>query len=216
MAREHAPGSQRRVVSADNPTQAMSPRPHAVLDPFIPTPDRGGRHQTTIHAPAELVMEVARNLQIQSLWPIRALFAIRAKVLGGEAAPALPPVGFVRAMLELGWGRLAEEPGRYFAAGAACRPWQAEVAFTPIAAENFAAYAEPDKVKIAWTLEAEALGPALTRFATETRVAATDEAARRKFRRYWRMFGVGIVAIRWILLGAVRREAERQWRERRG
>jgi hypothetical protein len=67
-------------------------------------------------------------------------------------------------------------------------------------------------VKIAWTLEAESLGPALSRFATETRVAATDEQARIKFRRYWRVFGIGIVMIRRLLLPVLRREAEREWK----
>ena len=67
-------------------------------------------------------------------------------------------------------------------------------------------------VKIAWTLEVEPLAPARTRFRTQTRVVATDDAARRKFRRYWRMFGMGIVLIRLLLLPAVRREAERRAR----
>jgi hypothetical protein len=84
------------------------------------------------------------------------------------------------------------------------------VVFTPVAPERFAAFSEPDMVKIVWTLEAEPLGPALTRFRTETRVLATDDWARRRFRRYWRMFGAGIVLIRWLLLPALRREAERR------
>jgi len=40
---------------------------------------------------------------------------------------------------------------------------------------------------------------------------ATDEQARAKFRRYWRLFGIGIVMIRRLLLPAIRRRAERQW-----
>ena len=84
--------------------------------------------------------------------------------------------------------------------------------FSPIAAGQFAAFAEPDQVKIAWTLEADALGQGVTRFATETRAVATDERARKKFRRYWRKFGAGIVLIRLVLLPAVRRQAERVWR----
>jgi hypothetical protein len=67
-------------------------------------------------------------------------------------------------------------------------------------------------VKIVWSLEAEALEPELTRLSTETRVAATDERARVKFARYWRLARIGIVAIRRLLLPAVRREAERLWR----
>jgi len=67
-------------------------------------------------------------------------------------------------------------------------------------------------VKIAWTLEVEALEPAVTRLATETRVTATDAAARVKFRRYWRAFAVGILMIRRLLLHGVRREASRRYR----
>jgi hypothetical protein len=41
---------------------------------------------------------------------------------------------------------------------------------------------------------------------------ATDAEARRKFRNYWRKFGRGIVLIRWLVLPAIRREAERRYR----
>jgi hypothetical protein len=108
----------------------------------------------------------------------------------------------------MGWGVLTEVPGRLFVAGAVCQPWQADVVFTPVTSDRFAAYAEPDRVKIAWTLEAEPLGPALSRFATETRAVATDAQARARFRKYWRLAGIGILAIRWLLVPAVRRQAE--------
>ncbi|HSG32954.1 MAG TPA: hypothetical protein VLA37_00350 [Sphingomonadaceae bacterium] len=187
----------------------------AVLDRFVPRPDAGGRHEITIHAPAEVVLDVARNFDMQSIPMIRAIFWLRAKVLGARMPAARPATGLVSEMLGLGWGCLTEEAGHFFVAGAACQPWQADVVFSPIAPEQFATYAEPDQVKIAWTLEAEALGPALTRFATETRVVATDDQARKKFRRYWRIFGIGIVMIRRLLLPALRREAERQWQAAR-
>jgi hypothetical protein len=89
------------------------------------------------------------------------------------------------------------------------------VVFTPIPPERFASYSEPDMVKIVWTIEAEPLGPGRTRLATETRVEPTDLAARRKFRHYWRKAGMGIVLIRWLGLPAIRRKAERRWREAR-
>ena len=65
-------------------------------------------------------------------------------------------------------------------------------------------------MKIVWTLEAEPLAPTLTRFRTETRAVATDAAAQKRFLRYWRWAGVGIVLIRWLLVPALRREAERR------
>jgi hypothetical protein len=184
----------------------------AVLDRFMPCPDERTRHEITIWAPAGLVLHVARTFDLQSILLIRALFWLRAKILGARTPAARQPTGLVADMLALGWGCLADEPGHCFVAGAACQPWQADVVFTPLAPEQFATYAEPARVKIAWTLEAEALGPALTRFATETRVVATDDQARTTFRRYWRLFGIGIVMIRRLLLPALRRQAERQWR----
>jgi hypothetical protein len=39
-------------------------------------------------------------------------------------------------------------------------------------------------------------------------------ASRRRFLAYWRWARFGIIAIRWVLLPAIRREAERQWASR--
>ena len=69
----------------------------------------------------------------------------------------------------MGWGRLEEEPGRRFVAGAVCEPWNADVVFRPVSPGGFASFAEPELVKIAWTLEADPLGPERTRLASETR-----------------------------------------------
>jgi hypothetical protein len=63
----------------------------------------------------------------------------------------------------------------------------------------------------AWTLETDALGPALSRFAQETRVVATDQEARARFRRYWRWARFGIIAIRLLLPPEVRRAADKRW-----
>lgn len=185
----------------------------ALLDPFIPRPDVLKRHEITIHAPAPLVLEIARNFNLQSLPTIRFIFWLRAKLLGAKtsAQSAWESKGLVAEMLGMGWGRFAEEPDRFFIAGAICQPWQADVIFAPVPAAEFAACAVPDRVKIAWTLEVETLGPALTRFATETRAVATDDKARVKFRHYWRTFGIGIRMIRWLLLPALRRQAEHRW-----
>jgi len=165
-----------------------------------------------VHAPPDVVFAVAREFDIQSIPLIRFIFWLRAKLLGAKVTAGWRSEGLVAETLAMGWGTLVEQPGRIYIAGAACEPWQADVRFTPIAPGEFLRYAEPHRVKIAWTLEADTLAPGLTRFATETRAVATDGEARRKFLRYWRKFGIGIVAIRWLLLPRVRREAERRAR----
>ncbi len=106
----------------------------------------------------------------------------------------------------------AEVPGREVVVGAATRPWEPVVTFRPVAPESFAAFAEPDYVKIVWTLRADPVGDGETVFRTETRVVATDPTARAKFRRYWRFFSPGIIAIRWLLLRPLKAEAERRAR----
>jgi hypothetical protein len=183
----------------------------APLDRFIPQPDVRERFEVVIAAPADLVMQTAVDFDMQSLPLVKAVFRLRERFM--RATPAAPrkPQGIVAETRSLGWGLLVERPGRLIAYGATCQPWLADVTFTPIAPERFASYAEPDRVKIAWTLEAEPLGPATTRFAQETRAIATDASARAKFRRYWRWARFGIVAIRLLLLPAVRRTAQRRW-----
>lgn len=185
------------------------------IEQFMPSPDIRERFQTTIRAPRELVMEVASGFDLQSIRLVRAIFWFRERIMRVRPASPRRPKGLLEEMRGLGWGVLLERPGEVIVCGAACQPWLAEVRFTAIPADRFAAYAEPDQVKIAWTLEAEALGPALTRFAHETRAVGTDAEAMRRFRRYWRWARFGIVAIRLLLLPAVRAEAERRWAARR-
>lgn len=184
-----------------------------LIERFMARSDVTERHETLVHAPADIVFDVAQSLDLQSIPLVRAIFWLRALVLGGAKPPAhLFAKGLVAETMATGWGILAERPGRELVAGSVTQPWKGDVIFTPVEPDRFAAYSAPDMVKIVWTLEVEPLGPALSRFRTETRVLATDEAARTKFRRYWRWAGVGIVVIRWLLLPALRREAERRAR----
>jgi hypothetical protein len=183
----------------------------ALIDRFIPRPETRERHATVVAAPADLVFDVARDMDLRSIPVIRAIFWLREKVFRSTPATRQPQ-GLVAETLALGWGELALRPQRELVMGAVTQPWQADVVFTAVPPDEFAAFAEPDLVKIAWTLEAEPIDATHTRYASETRVVSTSEWARRKFRRYWRFVGAGIVLIRWLALAAVRREAERRFR----
>jgi hypothetical protein len=186
----------------------MTPAP---LDRFVPDPDVRERFETTVHAPAELVMRVASNFDMQSVAAVRAIFRMRELFLGTSGVAARRPQGILEETRGLGWGVLDQRTGRYVVCGARCQPWLPDVRFTAVEPGDFAAYSEPDQVKIAWTLEAEPIADDVTRFAQETRAAATDPQAREKFRRYWRWARFGIISIRLLLLPAVRRQAEQQW-----
>jgi len=182
-----------------------------LLERFVPHPDVRERFETTIRAPAALALQVAADFDMQSVGAVRVVFGLRDALLGTTTQSPRVPKGILQETRDLGWGVLAEQPGRFVVCGATCQPWLADVRFKALDVAAFADYAEPDQVKIAWTLEAEEVGQNLTRFAQETRAVATDAAARRKFLRYWRWARFGIIAIRLLLLPAVRRAAERRW-----
>src|SRR5262245_9043452 len=180
---------------------------------FIPTPYVRDRHEIVIAAPADRVFFDATRIDLQSLPMVRAILRVRAWLLGDTFDPPRQPLGLVADMMVLGWGLLAHVPCRTCVMGAAAQPWQRNVTFRAIPPDEFAAFAEPDYVKIVWTLEADPIGPETTRFRTETRVEPTDAAARRKFFWYWVAFGLGIRFIRWNLLRDLRRRGLRHHHE---
>lgn len=180
---------------------------NAALDKFLPTYDIRERHATVVEAPADLVFAAAEAFDFQSVRTIRTIIRLRERLLGTTPVKR-EPQPFLQEAQGMGWGLLEKQPGRLFVAGARCQPWLANVQFTPVPPDEFVTYQGPDQVKIAWTLEVEPLGSDRARLATETRALAMDEPARRRFRRYWRWARFGIVAIRWFMLPAIRRQAE--------
>ncbi len=185
------------------------------LDLFIPYPDVQERHSVVVNAPADLVYETATRFDLYSVPAVRWIFWLRGKLLRAETSRR-EPRGLVEEMRSLGWGSLTERPGELVVSGAATEPWVPNPTFRAIPPDEFASFAEPYQVKIAWTLETRPLSAASTRLATETRAVATDGDARKRFMNYWRWARFGILSIRWFLLPAVRRRAEARWRDSRG
>lgn len=180
------------------------------LDPFVPEFDARERFAVRVRASAPHTFAVAARFDLQSVFLVRAIFWLRTKLMRGSGDSGWRSEGFLTDLRRMGWGTLVDEPGRLFVAGASCQPWRADVVFTPRRADDFRAFAAPDQVKIAWTLEVEPDGPSCCRLITETRAVATDEAGRRHFVPYWRWARFGIVAIRWLAFPAIRKQAEAQ------
>jgi hypothetical protein len=178
------------------------------LDHFMPAWDVRERHETRVKAPVDVTYAAARALDLNRSRVIRAIFRGREVMLRSSAKARAPRRPFLEEVCALGWRILAEEPDRAIVLGAVTQPWLADVVFRGVTPEAFAAFDEPDYVKIAWTFAVTPLGPDESRFRTETRVLATSEAARRKFRRYWLVFSPGILLIRRETLRLVRRAAE--------
>ena len=144
---------------------------------------------------------------------VRAIFRGREILLGSGGGTSREREPFVEQAVEMGWGRLADVPGRLMVFGAITKPWEADVRFRALPPEDFASFDEPGWVKIVWTLGVDSLGPARSRFRTETRVLTTGAASRARFRRYWAVFSPGILLIRREALRLVRRRAENSLRQ---
>jgi hypothetical protein len=191
-----------------NPSAARDDEADALLDLFIPRYDVVERHRIDVAAPSEMTFDALMGLNLNDSRVIRAIFKGRERLLGAEP-DRTQPQSLVEMTKSLGWVVLAEVPGHEIVMGAVTRPWEANVVFRGIPSEHFAAFDEPDYVKIVWTLRADAAGSNRSIALTETRAIATDTSARRKFRWYWARFSPGIILIRSIAQRLVKREAER-------
>ena len=179
-----------------------------LLDLFLPDYDVIERHQTRVRAPAAITLAAAREQDLAASPAIRAIFRARELLLGAAPDERFQPRGLIRQVQSLGWLVLAERTDREIVMGAVTRPWEPNVTFRGVSPEEFAAFDEPDYVKIVWNLRADPLGACESLFRTETRATATDAAARAKFRWYWSFFSSGIRLIRWLSLNPLKRDAE--------
>jgi hypothetical protein len=185
----------------------------ALLDHFIPVYDVAERHRVHVAAPADITFAAACDQDLMGVPLVRTIFKAREIVLGSRPDFEPHPRGLLALTKSIGWGVLAEMPGREIVMGAVTQPWRADVVFRPVPPREFAAFDEPDYVKIVWTLRADPTSSHESVFRTETRVATTDASARAKFRWYWARFSPGILLIRWLCLEPLRRTAERRARQ---
>lgn len=189
--------------------------PPTLLDRFLPECEVLERHQIRVAAPADITFVAAREMSLMGSPVVRAIFRGRELLMRSSAAEERPeerlPQSLIDEVLSIGWGVLAQEAGREIVLGAVTQPWKSDVKFRALPPDEFAAFDEPGFAKIAWTIRADPLGLATSRFYTETRVATTDAEARKRFRRYWTMVSPGVRLIRRESLRLVRADAERRY-----
>jgi len=183
-----------------------------LLDRFMPAYEVVERHHVRVDAPAAVALCAAQDMDLLHSPSVRAIIKGRELILGAKPDDRRRPRGLLAEVQSLGWGVLAEVPGREIVVGGVTKPWEANPTFRALAPDEFLGFSEHDYVKIVWTLRADPVGTAESIFRTETRVMTTDPAARAKFRRYWSFLSPGIILIRWISLGPLKAEAERRAR----
>jgi hypothetical protein len=171
-----------------------------LLDRFMPDFHVVERHRIRVAAPPDIVLAAAREQDLLGLPVVHAIFKAREIVMGAAPDGRTQPRGLLAATLALGWGVLAEIRDREIVVGAVTKPWEANVAFRALPPHEFAAFADPGFVKIAWTLRADPSDGGTSIFRTETRAIATDDTARARFRFYWAFASPGIALIRRLSL----------------
>jgi hypothetical protein len=179
-----------------------------LLNRFMPEYDVVERHSIRIAVPAEVTFAAAQEMDLNESGIVRAIIRARELILGSKVASDPAPPGLVAQTRAMGWGLLAEVPGRELVMGAITQPWAANVVFRAIPPAQFAERREPGHVKIVWTLRADPVSEGASIFRTETRAVACDADARKRFLRYWRVFSPGIVIIRFAMLRALKRACQ--------
>jgi hypothetical protein len=183
-----------------------------LLDRFMPAYEVVERHRVSVKAPATITLTAAREQDLLGSPVVRTIFKVRELVLQSTPDQERRPRALLPHMLSLGWGVLAEVPGREIVVGAVTKPWEANVVFRALPPDVFAAFDTPEYVKIVWSLRADPDGVNRSIFRTETRAIATDTVSRARFRRYWSFVSPGVGSIRRLLLGPLKAEAERRAR----
>ena len=185
-----------------------------LLDRFMPEYEIAEQHQVKVAAPADITFSTACAMDLQDSEMIRAIFKTRELLLCAKPQGADLPRGLLAQTRALGWVVLAEIPGREIVMGAITEPWKGTPVFRGVPPDQFAAFHEPGHVKIAWTLRADSAGPNKSVFRTETRAICTDAESRTKFRLYWSFLSMGIILIRKMSLGPLKKAAEYRARKR--
>jgi hypothetical protein len=184
---------------------------HRLIDDWLPRFDEAEVHSTEIAAPPAAVEAALRGLCAGDLRLTRLLMGLRTlpgRLASRGAHYPRPDRALIDGLLAAGFVVLAERPGEQLVVGVVGRPWQlrGDGLDAIDGPDGFSDYRRPGSVRAAMDFTLEPAGRG-TRLGTETRIAGTDAAGTRTFRRYWRVVSPGSALIRRDLLRAVRASA---------
>jgi hypothetical protein len=159
------------------------------LDAQLPRYDFRERHSRVIGTEPHVVYEAFKAMTPCEMPVSRLLFAVRslpARLAGQRGLPSQAEIPLLDQFLDMGFVLLADVPGQELIAGVISQMWRrGGRTVSPDDPEAFASFTERGFVKAAMSFRFIGPGDGTTLAETETRVAATDAAARRGFGRYW-------------------------------
>lgn len=188
-----------------------------LLDHFLPRYDHVEIQRIVVAAPPDVVYAAIRTTNLRDpvidlLSAIRELPNRVVRRMRGTPEPLAPSsITFeTLATPEMGFQLLAEEPGIEMVVGAVGRFWKRDYGWHDVAPEAFTDFAEPGFAKLALSLRVQSLGEDMSLLCYEVRTATTNEEARKRFRRYWRVIHHGAAIVMHRALVRIRFQAERK------
>lgn len=173
-----------------------------LIDQIMPDCDRRELHSRATSAPPAALWDAIHDLRARELLAMRALMGIRTLGRRTDDGDRTVLEGFER----MGFRTVAEQPGEEIVIAGIGRFWQPSGGLRKVTgAEQFTSFAEPGYAKVAFNfrvLDGE--------LSTETRIAATDAHARRRFGLYWLAIRPGSGLIRREWLRALDKRAQRR------
>ena len=186
-----------------------------LIDRFLPTFDASHICEESVAAAPEVVYTAIRETDLRDpvidfLFALRELPLRLSRRLRGEAPPPAPKRVTLCDVAELGstFVQLAEEPGTELVVGAVGRFWRKDYGGRKVSAGEFIAFQEPGYAKLAISLAVRPAG-AGSIVCYEARTTTTDDAARSKFRVYWRLIAPGVALVMRRALRRIKARAER-------
>ena len=183
------------------------------LERLVPHPDLVEVRAVDVAASPQEAWQRVRHGDLGGAPVMRGLFALRTLPgrLRGEPADAGLRVDDIASTPERpGFAVLVDDPPREVVVGAIGQVWRRDIPFLHVAdAGAFAAYDAPGQVKVAWNIRALPAAGGGATIVVGVRVAATDPAALRRFRRYFCVVGPFSRLIRRSLLADLERELGR-------
>lgn len=186
-----------------------------LIDELMPTWEVGSRHQILVNAGVGETYAAIRSANLGSHPMVRLMLGLRA-LPGALMAGKLGELGS-RSAAPI---TLTDFEGRGFCVVAESAPcdlliglegafWTVGGDLRPLNAADFMTPVPANLARAAWSFTVEAVPGASSLLTTETRVLTGSPAARRRFRLYWAVVGVGSGVIRRLMLRAIKGEAER-------
>jgi hypothetical protein len=179
------------------------------LDAFVPVYQFVEFHETSVRATPEAIYRAIHAVTADEITTFRTLTWIRSPRLPWrKTRESIMAPGKNEPILDVatrtGFVWLADEPAHEAVVGAVVCCTGKRLG----SADAFRSLTEPGFAKAGMNFRIEQLGGGSCRVTTETRIFATDPAARRRFGLYWALIYPGSSLIRYGWLQAIKKRAE--------